>query len=161
MKMKLNLLVLMVTSFVLNAWCGQLSGDPAPGRSPGPPESKSTTSILNTNYTTIITTTTTAATATATATTSHIHLTDTNQPISSNVNITDDIQNKSRFSEPPPNDSLVSSRHREHVAKSHGNSATAHHKLIDKLGKTAIKTGMQSVQMVLLINFSTEMWATT
>lgn len=148
--MKFSLLVFVLTSFVLNACCGQFSGDPAPGRSPGPPELRPTTNQLSSDITTIIA-----------ATTPHIHVANTKQTDSSNADTTDDVQNKSRFSEqqqqqqpspqlpplPPssPNDSVVNNRHREHIRKSHGNSAAAHHKLIEKLGKTASKTGIQFV----------------
>lgn len=146
--MKFSLLVFVLTLFVLNACCGQLSGDPAPGRSPGPPELRTTTNQLSSDITTIIA-----------STTPHIHVADTKQPDTTNVDTTDDVQNKSRFSEqqvqqqqqqpsspqlPPPsspNDSVVNNRHREHIRKSHGNAAATHHKLIEKLGKTASKTG--------------------
>lgn len=134
--MKFSLLVFVLTSVVLNAYCGQLSDDPAPGRSPGPPETWATTIRLNNDITTI------------TANTPHIHVANTKQPPSSNVDTTaDDVQSRSRFSESPPtppsspNESIVNSRHREHIRKSHGNSAATHHKLIEKLGKTASKTG--------------------
>lgn len=141
---KFSLLMFVLTSFVLNTCCG-LSGDPAPGRSPGPPELRVTTNQLSSDLTTI-----------TAATTPHIHVADTKQPDSFNVDTTDDVQNKSRFSEhqkqsspqlppslPPssPNDSVINNRHREHIRKSHGNSAATHHKLIEKLGKTASKTG--------------------
>ena len=122
----------VLTSFVLNACCG-LSGDPAPGRSPGPPETIATTSQLNNDITTI------------TATTPHIHLVNT---FSSNVDTTDNVQIKNRFSETPqplpiPNESVVNSKHRDHNRKSHGNSANTHHKLAEKLGRTvASKAGM-------------------
>lgn len=148
--MKFSLLVFVLTLFVLNACCGQLSGDPAPGRSPGPPELRATTNQLNSSHITTITA----------ATTPYIHIADTKQPDSSNVNTIDDVQNKSRFSEQEqqqqqqssspqlpssqsstPNDSVINNRHREHIRKSHGNSAVTHHKLIEKLGKTASKTG--------------------
>lgn len=138
--MKFSLLVYVLTSFVLNACCGQLSGDPAPGRSPGPPESMATTSQLNNDFTTI------------TVTTPKIHIANTMQTFSLNVDTTtDNVQTKSRFSESPlppssiPNESIVNSRHREHIRKSHGNSAATHHKLIEKLGKTTSKTGNISI----------------
>ncbi|XP_055323439.1 uncharacterized protein LOC129578625 isoform X2 [Sitodiplosis mosellana] len=149
--MNFSLLVFVLTAFVLNACCG-LSGDPAPGRSPGPPELKATTSQLSSDITTI-----------TAATTPHIHVADTKQPDSSNVDTTDDVQNKRRFSEqqppppsssspqipplPPPsspNDSVVNNRHREHIRKSHGSSAAAHHKIIEKLEKTASKPATAS-----------------
>lgn len=144
--MKFSLLMFVLTSFVLNKCCG-LSGDRVAG-SPGPPELRVTTNQLSSDITTI-----------TAVTTPDIHVANTKQPDSFNIDTTDDFQNKSRFSEhqqqqqqpspqlPPslspssPNDSVVNNRHREHIRKSHGNSAATHHKLIEKLGKTASKTG--------------------
>lgn len=151
--MKFSLLMFILTAFVLNACCG-LSGDPAPGAGPGPPESNPTTNQLSADIVYI-----------TEATTSHIHVADTKQPISSNMD-TSDV----RFSEqqqkapalaavsspqmpplsPPssPNDSAINNRHREHIRKSHGNPAAAHHKLIEKLGKTASKSGIYTFWFV-------------
>lgn len=116
----------MLTSFVLNSCFGQLSGDPAPGRSPGPPELKSSSGQLASDNTT------------PTATTSYIP---------TNFNANDRSQNHSRFNEPPsqpqpPNDSVINSRRREHMAKSHEYSASTHpHKFVDKTMKTTSKAG--------------------
>lgn len=143
--MKFSLLMFVLTSFVLNTCCG-LSGDRVAG-SPGPPELRVTPNQLSSDITTI-----------TAATTPHIHVADTKQPDSFNIDTTDDVQNKSRLNEhqqqqksspqlppslPPssPNDSVVNNRHREHIRKSHGNLAATHHKLNEKLGKTASKTG--------------------
>lgn len=131
--MKCSLLVFLFTSFVINACSGQLNGDPAPGRSPGPPAvSKPTSTKLLSDYTTI------------TATTSHIHSKYTPQSNSSIHIITDDRRNESIFSESPPplspqNDPFI------HTIKSHGNSATTHYKQIDKVGKPSSKTGITFV----------------
>lgn len=137
--MKFSLLVFVLTSFVLNACCGLLSGDPAPGRSPGPPVPKVTTLQVS-DATTIRTIP------------SNIHQTDTNQSDSLNTDATaDETQHKNQFSAEPPNRSDVNdsnnnmnnsnnNRHTEHFKKPHGNSAATHHKF-DKFGKIASKAG--------------------
>lgn len=122
--MKFSLLVFVLTSFVLNA-CGLLNGDPAPGRSPGPPDPIVTTSQQNNDVQ---------------STTSNIYLTDYDRSIASNF---DEIQHKNRHSAEQPNETDITSnsRHTEHTKKPHAaNTATTHHKY-DKLGKAASKTG--------------------
>lgn len=144
--MKFSLLVFILTAFVLNACCG-LSGDPAPGAGPGPPETKPTANQLSADIIDV-----------TEATTSHTHVADTKQPISANIDASDGRFSEQQQSAPPlaaasspqmpplpppssPNDSVANNRHREHIRKSHGNPTAAHHKLIEKLGKTASKPG--------------------
>lgn len=144
--MKFSLLMFVLTSFVLNACCGLLSGDPAPGRSPGPPVPKLTTLQVS-DATTIRTIP------------SNIHQSDTNHSDSLNTDATnDETQHKNQFSAEPPNKSDVNDNnnnmnmnmnnmdnsnnngHTEHIKKPHGNSAATHHKF-DKFGKIASKAG--------------------
>lgn len=120
-------LVFMFTSFVLNVCGGQFSGDPAPGRSPGPPNEFNS---IGADYTT-----------TTTTTSHHAHAKYTKPPLNpftatvTNANITDGSHSANRFNEAPTNEPFISSRHREHNLKSHGNSAAIHHKPSDRLGK--------------------------
>lgn len=138
MKMKFSLLVFVLTSFVINACSGLLSGDPAPGRSPGPPESKATTFQQSSSVPTIVTTTTST-------TANVIHPIDTNQSTSFGTEAADDdTQHKTRFNQEPPIETDINSnshRHTEHIKKTHGNLAVTHHNKFDKLGKIASKTG--------------------
>lgn len=133
MKMKFSLLVFVLTSFVLNA-CGLLSGDPAPGRSPGPPDQPFTTLQQNSDVTTIITTT------------PNIHGTDPNESFALDTDASgDETQHSNRFDAESSNESNINSnnnnnRHTEHTKKPHGNAAATHHKF-DKYGKIAPKIG--------------------
>ncbi|XP_031632855.1 uncharacterized protein LOC116346788 isoform X2 [Contarinia nasturtii] len=146
--MKFDLLVFVLMSFVLNACCGQLSGDPAPA-GPGPPtELKTTASQLSSDI--------------KTSTTPYLHVTNSKQlDLKADADTIDDVQYDNRFSQEkdekqkqsqsPPllspsssNDSVIKNRHREHIRKSHGNSDNTHHKLNEKLGKTTIKAATAS-----------------
>lgn len=134
--MKFSLLIFTLTLFVLNACVGQLSGDPAPGRSPGPPEHKITSSQTVSDYSTI------------TASTLYAHAKDISQPNTFNISTNEDI----RFNEPlQPSDSFKNSRHSEHVSKSHESTASTHHGLIEKAGKTTSEIGVH-VTILLLLN---------
>lgn len=135
--MKCNFLVFMFISFVLNVCCGQFIGDPAPGRSPGPPGESNP---MLTDYTTTTTTTTSH----------HVHSKYTKQPVNpfittiiTTTNASDGRSNENiRFNEAPTKDPFISSsRHREHNLKSHGNSAVIHHKQSDRVvGKLSSKS---------------------
>lgn len=129
--MKCNFLVFMFISFVLNVCCGQFIGDPAPGRSPGPPGESSS---IQTDYTTTITTTS-----------HHVHSKYTKQPSNpfktSTTNASDSRITENRLNEASTNEPLISSRRREHNLKSHGNLAITQHKQSDRVEKSSSKTG--------------------
>lgn len=132
--MKCNFLVFMFISFVLNVCCGQFIGDPAPGRSPGPPGESNP---ILTDYTTTIT-----------ATSHHVHSKYTKQPlnpfktpITTTTNTSDSRNTENRPNEASTNEPFMGSRHREHNIKSHGSSAVTHHVQSDRVGKSSSKTG--------------------
>lgn len=144
--MKYSKLIFTFISFVLHVGCGQFSGDPAPGRSPGPPNEFNS---IATDYT--------ASTA-ATTTTSHVHSKYTKQPLNPftmtvNTANTTDGRSESHFNAAPTNDPFISSRHREHNLKAHGNSPAIHHKQSDRQWKllSSSKTGTSQL-CVLFIN---------
>lgn len=144
--MECNFLVFMFISFVLNVCYGQFIGDPAPGRSPGPPGESNP---ISTDYTTITTTTS-----------HHVHSKYTKQPsITTTTNASDGRTESQRFNEAPTNDPFLGSRHREHNLKSHGSSAVVHHKQSDRVGKLASKTGKFQTKVKICQNrhFSSDM----
>lgn len=135
--MKCSSLMFIFTSFVLNVCGGQfsgMSGDPAPGRSPGPPDPNP----MIADYTTITSTTS-----------HHVQTKYTKQPINpftttiltNTTTSTTESRSENHFNEPPTIDPSISSRHREHNLKSHENSAAIHHKQTDRIRNLSPKTG--------------------
>lgn len=127
--MKYNLLVFVLATLIFNAYGGQLSGDPAPGRSPGPPPqdnfNDNANSINQTNQ--IILPTAQAINASFQA------LNNINEIIQHNTNTNNDNRNNisNRISELTTNEVLINNNKRKEFnnIKSHG---IPHHRPTDE-----------------------------